>query len=93
MMCWASISREAKKRPKKKFALVTPKQRGSKKIKILSQYQGPRVRDQGLVPGPGTGTRGKGPGTRDQGPVTRDRVPEEASGSTEILAKLFSESV
>ena len=35
------------KTPKKKFALVTPKQRGSPKIKILSQYQGPGVRDQG----------------------------------------------
>ena len=46
-MSWASISREAKKTSKKKFALVTPKQRGSPKIKILSQYQGPGVRDQG----------------------------------------------
>ena len=45
-MSWASISREAKKHPKKKFALVTPKQRGGQKIKIPSQYQGPGVRDQ-----------------------------------------------
>ena len=35
------------KTSKKKIALVTPKQRGSKKIKILSQYQGPGVRAQG----------------------------------------------
>ena len=37
-------------RPKnvqKNIALVTPKQRGSPKIKILSQYQGPGVRAQG----------------------------------------------
>ena len=40
-MSWASISTEAEKHQKQKIALVSPKQRGYEKIKILSEYQGP----------------------------------------------------
>ena len=44
-MSWASISREAKKHQKNKFALVSPKQRGTKKTKFCQS-----TRDQGQEP-------------------------------------------
>ena len=46
-MSWASISREAEKHQKKKIALVSPKQRGGEKMKILAEYQGSGTRGQG----------------------------------------------
>ena len=46
-MSKASISREANKNVKKKNRRSFPQEKGGQKIKILSQYQGPGVRDQG----------------------------------------------